>query len=115
MDAQQKRGARGTSKMLSKPQNFRTVDNLDYAGYWFFCSPDWGEKVASLVNKNVQQKLIICSRWLMPQDYKRLQLALVTRGAISHPELLTHFYVLQSQITHKVTYSSLKSEILRST
>ena len=36
----------------------------------------------------------------MLQDYKKLQVALVTREAISHPELLTHFYVLQSKITH---------------
>lgn len=35
----------------------------------------------------------------MPLRYKILQVALVTRGAISHPELLTHFYVLESQTT----------------
>lgn len=69
--------------------------------FFFFLIVLLGErKWASLVNRSdCATELIICSRWLMLQDYKKLQVALVTRGAISHPELLTHFYVLQSQMS----------------
>lgn len=69
--------------------------------FFFFFIVLLGErKWASSVNRSdCATELIICSRWLMLQDYKKLQVALVTRGAISHPELLTHFYVLWSQIS----------------